>query len=190
MPVNYEFISALEGGNQFDPYIPEDKPGGIESGVTIGKGVDLGQQSIAGLVNAGVPVNVIEKLLPFIGQRGKKAEKALLNNKVSISLDELNLINTAIQNRTLDRLRRRFDKASKIPFDALPDEYQTVLTSVAHQYGTNLSRSTPKFWKQMTTGDYLGALKNLRAFGDDYQPRRDQEADLFEQAFSRQLFNY
>jgi GH24 family phage-related lysozyme (muramidase) len=52
-----------------------------------------------------------------------------------------------------------------------------VVASVAFQYG-DLSRRTPNFWRQVTSGDWDAALNNLRHFGDKYPTRRNKEADL------------
>jgi len=54
-----------------------------------------------------------------------------------------------------------------------------VITSVAFQYG-NLATETPNFWRQVTSGDWDGAVGNLRNFGDAYGSRRNREADYFE----------
>lgn len=64
-----------------------------------------------------------------------------------------------------------------VPFEKLPDECQTVVASVAHQYG-NLSTRTPHFWHQCTTGDWHDAYNNLMHFGDHYTDRRHKEAHL------------
>ena len=52
----------------------------------------------------------------------------------------------------------------------------TTVASVAFQYG-NLETETPNFWRQVTSGDWNAAEKNLRDFQDDYGTRRNLEAD-------------
>ena len=67
----------------------------------------------------------------------------------------------------------------KALFHDLSDECQTVVASVAFQYG-RLEVATPNFWRQVTTGYWLAALENLRDFGDRYPTRRNKEADLLQ----------
>ena len=55
-------------------------------------------------------------------------------------------------------------------FDELNSAQQTVAASVAFQYGS-LSR-TPDFRKFMQTGNWKGAIGELRNFGDAYKSRR------------------
>ena len=68
-------------------------------------------------------------------------------------------------------------KASGVDFAQLPAPMQTVIASVAFQYGDLASR-TPKFWAQVVARDWSSALANLRNFGDSYGTRRRKEADL------------
>lgn len=56
-------------------------------------------------------------------------------------------------------------------FYKLPTEAQTVIASVAFQYG-NLATSAPKFWAEATSKDWSGAISELRDFGDVYNTRR------------------
>lgn len=71
-------------------------------------------------------------------------------------------------------------------FDALPQEAQTVLTSVAYQYPSSATGGgpgrAPKFWSAVKERRWDDALAELRAFGDDYQTRHDKEAALLDQA--------
>ena len=66
-------------------------------------------------------------------------------------------------------------------FDILTKAQQTVLASVAFQYGSNLKSKTKNFWKQVTSGDWDSAIKNLENFGDKYSSRRNREADLLKE---------
>lgn len=69
---------------------------------------------------------------------------------------------------------------AETPFDQLSSACQTLIASVAFQYG-NLAICTPNFWLQVTIGDWQTALNNLRHFGDMYPTRRNIEANLLEQ---------
>ena len=98
---------------------------------------------------------------------------------LTITKDEAHEINAFIQAVALKKLAKNWKKATSTRFDSLSPEQQTVVASVAFQYGT-LRTETPNFWRQVTTGDWFGALNNLRDFGDRYDTRRNKEADLLE----------
>ena len=72
MPIDHNYIRAIlerfEGKGIARGYVPM-KNGEVlgVSGVTIATGVDLGQQTGAGLLDMGVPHAVVKKLLPYIG---------------------------------------------------------------------------------------------------------------------------
>jgi hypothetical protein len=73
------------------------------------------------------------------------------------------------------------DETADVSFEDLPDGVQTVIASVAFQYGS-LQKRTPNFWRQITSGDWQGAYRNLQNFGDDYGTRRKKEAVLLKQS--------
>jgi hypothetical protein len=50
---------------------------------------------------------------------------------------------------------------------------------VAFQYG-DLAKKTPNFWKQVTSGDWGAAKRNLLDFQDKYPTRRKKEAALLD----------
>lgn len=66
----------------------------------------------------------------------------------------------------------------KKKFTDLPAAAQTVIASVAFQYGTNLDARAPKFWKAATTQDWKECIKILNNYGDAYPTRRKKEAAL------------
>lgn len=51
-----------------------------------------------------------------------------------------------------------------------------MLADIYHQYGARLYNTN--FWKQVTSGDWLGAYNNLMNFDDKYRTRRQLEAGL------------
>ena len=99
MPIAYDYIrevlSRFEGAGRTRGYVPCDKTGRPlgASGVTIGTGVDLGQQTGAGLLDMGVPHAVVKKLLPYIGL---KKEAALAGR---LSRDERQALKGASKDR-------------------------------------------------------------------------------------------
>ncbi len=65
-----------------------------------------------------------------------------------------------------------------VKFKDLPAEAQTVIASVSFQYGINLQRKTPLFWKAVTSQDWKETGNILDSFGDGYKSRRKLESDL------------
>lgn len=153
------------------------------SGPTFGTGIDMTQQTAAGLIAAGVEPTTVEMLGPLLGKglKGQAALEAIQDHGIILSQPQADQMDRAVINRDTESLAQQFTKASGREFDDLPREMQTVLASVKHQYG-NLPGRTPNFWKQMTKGQHDKALKNLRNFGDDFPSRRNREADLFQKA--------
>ena len=179
MPIDFNFIRELEGFSS-SGYVPEDQPGGVESGVTIGTGIDLGSKSLKGVQKAGVSKEVLKLLRPYIGKRGREAANLLIARPITLSQQQVSELDSAVMNRDFGQMIRQFEKESNQKFNDLPDELQTTMASVTHQYGS-LKNRTPDFWGQMTGGQYDKALENLRDFGDIYPTRRNKEADLFQQ---------
>src|SRR5207247_556363 len=66
-------------------------------------------------------------------------------------------------------------------------DLQTVIADVGYQYGPNLASATPKFWTQVIRQQWTDAIDSLRNFGDNYQPRRDREADLLQNDVHRDV---
>jgi len=175
--VDWNFIEGLEG-TSLKGYVPKNsKTGEVfgNSGVTVGSGFDLGQHSLNDLKGMGLPQPIIDKLSPYLGKTKAEATKILRANPLRLSEEELNLISPKVKQTALSKLITKYNQNAKVPFEKLSKEQQTVLASVAFQYG-DLSSRTPNFWKNVTNNDWASAYKNLLNFGDKYQTRRIQEA--------------
>lgn len=72
------------------------------------------------------------------------------------------------------------DSESSHRFEWLPAQAQTVIASVAYQYGS-LSSEVPNFWKQAVTHDWQAMYNNLMDFEDIYPTRRKKEAKLIKE---------
>ena len=183
--INYKFLQHLEGKPSNFGYIPKDTKGGVESGVTIATGIDLGGQNAESITELGME-RMLKQLQPYLGLKGQSAKDYLRSNPLNLKSQDVKDLDLALQNQRVARLEKQFNNSSKVKFAELPSEYQTVLTSVAHQY-YDLPKRTPNFWKQMTGGQYDKALGNLRDFGDEYGTRRNKEADLFQRGLIKQF---
>ncbi len=175
--IDFNFISDREGGRRTTGYVPD--PEGSRSGVTIGTGIDLGQMGESDLEQFDFPSGLKDKLRPYLGIIKFEAVSLLNSMPLQVTDAEAELIDKQVKSRFLRGLERKFNDAAANRFDELPDGVQTVIASVAFQYG-DLRTKTPNFWRQITTSDWQGAYSNLRNFGDKYPTRRNLEADLLQ----------
>ncbi|MBO1360258.1 hypothetical protein J2D73_10715 [Acetobacter sacchari] len=64
-------------------------------------------------------------------------------------------------------------------FNELPLEMKTVIDDLHYHYG-DLSTATPRFWGDVTSGNWSQAINELRNFDDDFPTRRNAEADAIQ----------
>jgi len=170
--IDWAFIHELEG-TRLKGYVPD--PDGSESGVTIASGFDLGARNLSDL--AGLPQDIIELLTPYLGIKGAQAEE--IAGDLKVSDEQAKIIDEFSKEDAVNKLRSKWQAATGESFDDLPMNQATVVASVAFQYG-DLASKTPNFWRQVTSGDWDGAVKNLNNFKDKYPTRRKKEADYFQ----------
>jgi len=178
--INYAFISELEGGQVLVGDVPD--PHHSNSGVTIATGFDIGQRSPDEIDAMDIPQDLRERLKPYAGIMGQAALDALsANGGLIITRDEADAIDMAVKTQAYSLLVQGYDSESPgLLFCQLPEPAQTVIASVAFQYG-DLAIRTPRFWSFVIVQDWAGAIDELRNFGDRYQSRREREADYLEQ---------
>jgi len=174
--IDWKFIEEREG-NKLTGYVPNAK--NSKSGVTIASGFDLGARNLSDL--SGLPEDIVTLLKPFLGFKGAEAQEMAKNLKVSQSQSET--INEFAHKKAAEGLASKWKAKTGQDFAELPKNKATVIASVAFQYG-DLETKTPNFWRQVTEDDWGGAIKNLRDFGDDYDTRRNLEADFVESGMS------
>lgn len=168
--VDWNFIRELEGFKTTG-YVPD--AGASASGVTIGTGFDLGARQESDL--DGLDDDLKEALKPFLGFKGAEAQKIAKN--LNLSEEQAITVDNFAKTKELSKLREKWQNATNSDFDELSPEQQTVVASVAFQYG-DLESRTPNFWKQVTSGSWEDAVANLEDFGDRYSTRRNKEASL------------
>ncbi|UAA39179.1 peptidase [Paraneptunicella aestuarii] len=179
--IDFTFIAELEGSRRRG-YVPD--PDGSQSGVTIACSFDIGQCDEYEIKRAFSP-ELASKLLPYASLKKQEALACIHALPLEISEQEEAEINQFSHTQAEQRLRKLWQESgAKTDFDDLPDECQTVVASVAFQYG-NLATRTPNFWRQVTSGKWQEALANLRDFGDRYGTRRHKEAQLLERIVHR-----
>jgi hypothetical protein len=177
--IDFNFILEKEGFKT-QGYVPD--PENSKSGVTIASGFDLGARVLEDL--KGLPDDIVELLTPFLSLKGANAEEVASNLK--ISKDQGKTINEFAKNEAVTRLKTKWQNSTGTSFDNLSTEQATVLASVAFQYG-DLESRTPNFWNQATSGDWVGAYKNLLNFGDNYNKRRVSEANYLFPALKKSI---
>lgn len=195
------FLTRVEGPRQTQGYIPcflrtggtanykgGANPGNYRamgaSGVTIGTGCDLGQTNLNELREYGVhELALLEKLLPYIGLKKDKAIFKLHDAPLTILMQQAEDLDHAVHGGYLDRwVIPAYDAASRVKFDALPDQAQAVVMSVCFQKGCGgVRRDWPKTWKYLTTQDWKNAAWELQHGFKDYKTRRAIEGRLLEE---------
>lgn len=174
--VNFGFISGLEGGPVLRGYVPDPK--NSNSGVTIATGFDLGQRSASELHRL-LPAALATKLSAYCGLKKHDAVNALNRSPLTITADEAEEIDLSVKHQMLTQLVQRYNRDSKTDFEDLTEQMQTVIASVAFQYG-DLSKRCPKFWRAATKVDSDAMALELRDFGDRYPSRRNREANYLQ----------
>lgn len=178
--VNYSFISELEGGAQLIGYVPD--VANSKSGVTIATGFDIGQRSRECLERMfKAQPQLIDKLLPYCEQHGEHAAMMLNLMPLNITQDEAQLIDEYVKCESINLLAKKYNQHSAIKFEQLPEPMQTVIASVAFQYG-NLAKRCPNFWRTAITQNLQAMIDELVNFGDRYTTRRWREASYLKQA--------
>lgn len=181
--IDWKFIADLEGGLQLNGYVPAASTS--NSGVTIATGVDLGARTLKEIGKWPVTDDLKIKLAPYVGRKGQDALNLLRELPLEVTEDEATQIETAVCGPIFDQLREAYDKkVGPDAFHHLPDEAQTVLASLAYQYGPNLAKRAPKFWGLACKADWPACVNELVNFGDRYPTRRRKEAKLLRQALS------
>jgi hypothetical protein len=188
--VNWAKIGAWEG-NRLQGYVPQDRDGAVlgASGVTIGMGIDLGQMDQNALAGLDIALHLKDRLTPYLGLAGTAA-KIALQAPLTLSQDEVDQLNAAVQEARVKLVRERYDAAvspAGVGFDDLPACAQTVIASVAFQWGSIWARSSPPdipmFWQAVVSRDWEKASAVLRDWapkpwrGAIYRTRRLSEAD-------------
>lgn len=183
-------LEKFEGKGISKGYVPADKAGvplGM-SGVTVATGFDLGQQSKNCLIVMGLPTALIARLAPYLGARRAEAQYILAREPLTLTREEVEVIDTAVQGRYIDETAELFGRAA---FEAAPREVQAVAVSLHYQFGVPYRKTSPALgtaWDAMRRGEYVYAAAQLReplgwsAGHRQYMKRRQAEADLLERA--------
>jgi len=179
--IDYTFLSDLEGGSRTTGYVPAASVS--KSGVTVATGFDLGQRGESDLKSLKLDSLLINKLKPYLGEKGASAQALIKNSPLVITSAQAQAIDKAVKSSHISQLKLKYDIApgNKKKFIDLPSQAQTVIASVSFQYGVGLNIRAPSFWKAVTSQDWAEAIEILKSFGDAYPTRRKKEAALLEE---------
>lgn len=151
------------------------------SGVTIGTGLDLGQQCASDLVRMGIAPALIERFRPYIGLRREESVFVLERAPLTISADECASLDAVVHTDYILRSANAYDFASGLRFEDIPAEAQAVIVSLFYQLGDG-KKKYPKAWALLCAGDWLGAAHECITGFTKYSNRRADEGRLLQKA--------
>lgn len=147
------------------------------SGVTVGTGLDLGQQAETDLRRMGVSDALIARFRPYLGLREMDAVLALQSAPLTLSDAECDALDTAVHADYIARAAARYNADAEGPFADCPPEAQAVIVSLFYQLGSPTCRY-PKTWRLLCSGDWSGAAHELQTGFTRYANRRADEGRL------------
>ena len=176
-----DFIKDLEG-YKTDAYVPQDKTGKAldKSGVTIGAGIDFGSKDEKYF--EGVSQETINKVKPYFGLKGKKAQGKIKTSPLKLESEELKTLQDHVYDKAEAPIIKRYNKESKVPFENLTQEQQAHVLSPLFQYGSyamNKDGIKP-WWKEVTNQNWKKSGEELNKWSKKYKTRRGKEAKLLE----------
>ena len=154
------------------------------SGVTVGVGVDLGQQSVLQLSRWGVSAPLLEKLSIYIGKRQGAALRALRNCPLTLTPEQARELTDAEHRGYMDDVVVPWWDRGRhpLPYADLPWQAQAVVFSLAYQCGTKgAERRAPVTLAALRRGDWRkasAALLDRDGWGGEYLGRRAAEGRL------------
>ena len=196
MSIDIAFITLIlerfEGRGITRGYVPVDKSGEPlgASGVTIATGLDLGQQTRAGLKAMDIPETLINRFSPYLGAQKKEAQYILARQPLTLTREEVATVDAAVHAKYIDETAELFGRDA---FAAAPKEVQAVAVSLHFQFGVPFRKTSTALgnaWEAMRRGEYAYAAAQLREplgwsrSHQAYLKRRNAEADLLERATS------
>ena len=98
--IDWNFIAQLEGFETVG-YVPKEENANnnrVVSGVTIASGFDLGQHSVEYLYRLDFPVELKNKLVPYMGLKGQEAKDKLKEIPLILTEEEALEVNRLVKN--------------------------------------------------------------------------------------------
>jgi hypothetical protein len=181
-----KFVIREEGfpmeGDKARTYIPKKDGKAIgKSGLTFGGGIDIGQMDLKSFMKLGLPSNIQESLLPYVGKQGKDAlaverELGHFSLPSNVAMDVTNAHIDKSTNKVKDYFKG---------IDLSPEQL-AVGTSLVHNYGDGALKFNTM--NEIMKGDMTKGIQMLRDpnewTNEELLPRRNREADLLENYYN------
>lgn len=155
------------------------------SGVTIGIGLDLGQQSEADLERMGVSADLRTLFRPYLGRRKEAACSSLRLAPFSLTDAQCDALDAAVHADYIRRAAALYDRHAEKPFEDIPAQAQTVLVSLFYHLGSPFPSAGhsgyPKLWGHLIRGDWAAAAGELQHGFTRFASRRAREGKLLEE---------
>ena len=217
--IEFKQIADWEGGQATEAYVPwfpidvDVKDGAISadtgrvsaknraltgnsaSGVTIGTGVDLGQQDATAyekrLLDAGVPEALVIKLTPYMGLKRSEACRYLRAHPLVVTKDEADQIDKEMKSYHAKLAKAKYNSVAKKianepTFDQLSTEEQTVLMSRQYQDGGLSSKASKDLMTAMASrnsSDAVDVLSTSNYTGPAHTGRISKEHDYLKASY-------
>lgn len=181
------YIRQQEGGLQTTGYALNGNTF-PNSGVTIGRGVDLGTKSASQLRSWGVSQLGVSTLTPYLGYKGVAAQQIIAQRGAPvISTPDAIALSDSAEQQIFNAAITYFDSKNPITsFMQLPAEAQTVLLDISYNLGS-LSKA-PNFTSDAAQGNWNAAVTELRNWtGNSPDPlanRHNADANLLQSAIT------
>lgn len=184
--VDYDWLTVIEGGQQYDGY----RPPFLKCGVTVATAVDLGQFTEWEFGRMGLSEPLLKKLKPYIGKTGEEAEQLLKKRRLFLEPWEADELDIVIRNKSYKGIEKYYNDAhtnyNPLPsgpikkFEDLDSIPKSVIVSMAYNMGTNLRKVAPRSWFYILQNDWVNLERELvqwsSKFGKAISWRRKEEA--------------
>ncbi len=150
------------------------------SGVTVGTGLDLGQQRLEDLERMGVDADLRALLRPYLGLRKEAACQHLRDRPLRLTEAQCDALDAAVHGDYIRRAGAIYNsRALDGPFEELPPQAQAVVVSLYYHLGRYDSRpGYPKLWGHLVRRDWAAAAAELETGFTRYARRRAREGAL------------
>lgn len=149
------------------------------SGVTVGTGLDLGQQGEADLRLMGMADELIALFRPYLGKRRQDAVVALAAAPLTLTDAQCDAVDDAVHAAYIQSAARLYDRHAERSFGDIPAQAQAVIVSLFYQLGSPNGRpGYRKTWALLCAGDWAGAARELQTGFKHYANRRADEGRL------------
>lgn len=148
------------------------------SGVTVGSGLDLGQQNMADLDRMGLDLELVALFCPYLGKKRDVAIAVLSANPLTLTNEQCDAVDAAVHADYIRRAAIAYDQAMPdAPFALVPSQAQAVIVSLFYQLGAGVTRY-PRTWRFLLDADWEAAARELESGFTRFAARRADEARL------------